>query len=169
VAFVPDPDAPGRHAQLRAALGDTPAALGPTVPLERAARSLARAQAAHILRHRGVLGDEALVVADDHLPALLLHGDGPLGADLAARALAPLEALKPAARERLAETLRAWLDAPGQIQRIAGRLHVHPQTVRYRVAQLRDLFGEGLDDPETRFELALAVRLAGETVPYDAA
>lgn len=41
---------------------------------------------------------------------------------------------------------------------MAAALHVHPQTVRYRLAQLRDIFGEALDDPATRFELSLAVR-----------
>jgi DNA-binding PucR family transcriptional regulator len=35
---------------------------------------------------------------------------------------------------------------------------VHPQTVRYRMAQLRDLFGARLDDHDARFELALALR-----------
>ncbi|MDX6703089.1 MAG: hypothetical protein QOF26_3315, partial [Baekduia sp.] len=54
---------------------------------------------------------------------------------------------------------RAWLDEPGQVSRVAERLGVHPQTVRYRMAQLRDLFGERLDDPEARFELALALRV----------
>ena len=37
-------------------------------------------------------------------------------------------------------------------------LDVHPQTVRYRVKQLRELFGERLEDPEARFELSLALR-----------
>jgi DNA-binding PucR family transcriptional regulator len=36
---------------------------------------------------------------------------------------------------------------------------VHPQTVRYRLRQLRELYGERLDDPEARFELALALRV----------
>ena len=76
----------------------------------------------------------------------------------AERALAPLAGLRPAARARLSATLRAWLDHPGQVQPVAERLHVHPQTVRYRVAQLRELFGERLDDPDARFELALALR-----------
>ena len=57
-----------------------------------------------------------------------------------------------------ATTLRAWLDHPGQVTRVAGELHVHPQTVRYRVAQLRELFGERLEDADARFELALALR-----------
>src|SRR3954451_14599337 len=159
LAFVPDPDGPGRAQQLRSALSETPAALGPPVPLERAAGSLTRARAAFDLLDRSLLDGDSPVLADDHLPSLLLHGDGVLAADLAQRALAPLDGLRPASRERLLETLRAWLDAPGQVQRVAGRLHVHPQTVRYRVAQLRDLFGERLDDPDARFELALALRV----------
>src|SRR3954453_12236529 len=161
VAVAPDPDAPGRHAELRTALDGAPAALGPTVGLERAARSLTRAQAALGLVETGLLdAGDGLVVADEHLPELLLHGDGALAGDLAARALAPLQELREGARERLTETLRAWLDEPGQVTRVAERLHVHPQTVRYRVAQLRELLGDRLDDPEARFELALAVRVS---------
>jgi hypothetical protein len=159
IAFVPDPDAPGRRAQLEAALRDAPAALGPTVPLGRAAHSLARARAAQALVAEGLLASASLAVADEHLPALLLHGgDASLAADLATRALAPLEDLRAGPRARLTETLRAWLDHPGQVQRVAGELHVHPQTVRYRLAQLRELFGERLEDAEARFELALALR-----------
>jgi DNA-binding PucR family transcriptional regulator len=37
-------------------------------------------------------------------------------------------------------------------------LHLHPQTARYRIARLRDLLGEQLDDPDARFELELALR-----------
>ena len=127
--------------------------------IERAPVSLARARAAHALVLEGRVDGGPVVIADEHLPALLLHGgDGTLAADLAASALAPLADLKPGARARLRATLRAWLDHPGQVTRVAGDLHVHPQTVRYRVAQLRELFGERLDDPEARFELALALR-----------
>jgi hypothetical protein len=159
VAWLPDPEAPGRRAQLEAALEGMPAALGPAVALARAAHSLARARAAHALVLEGRLPGEAVVAADDHLAELLLHGgDTTLAADLAARALAPLHELRPKAAARLRETLRAWLDHPGQVQAVAERLHVHPQTVRYRVAQLRELFGERLDDPDARFELALALR-----------
>ena len=41
---------------------------------------------------------------------------------------------------------------------VAQALHVHPQTVRYRLAQLREAFGDDLDDPDARFELELALR-----------
>jgi DNA-binding PucR family transcriptional regulator len=41
---------------------------------------------------------------------------------------------------------------------MAAELGVHPQTVRYRLRQLRELFGTALEDPDARFELALALR-----------
>ncbi len=159
IAWVPDPEAPGRRAQLHAALDGAPAVLGPPVALARAPHSLARATAAYALRAEGRLGDGDLVAADDHLAALVLHGGDPsLAADLAARVLAPLGDLRPKSAERLRETLRAWLDHPGQVATVAERLHVHPQTVRYRVAQLRELFGEALEDADARFEMSLALR-----------
>jgi hypothetical protein len=159
IAWVPDPQAPGRRAQLESGLDGVPAALGPAVALGRAPLSLARARAAHALVLDGVVDGSGLVVADEHLPELLLHGgDRSLAADLAAGALAPLDELRPGPRGRLRATLRAWLDHPGQVTRVAGELHVHPQTVRYRVAQLRELFGDRLEDPDARFELALALR-----------
>jgi hypothetical protein len=159
IAWVPDPQAPGRRAQLEAALDGAPAALGPAVVVERSPLSLVRARAAHALVLDGHIGGGALVDADEHLPTLLLHGgDGALASDLAARALAPLDELRPGARTRLRATLRAWLDHPGQVTVVAGELHVHPQTVRYRVAQLRELFGDALEDADARFELALALR-----------
>jgi hypothetical protein len=165
LAFVPDPEAPGRHAELTNALDGMPAALGPTVPLDRAAGSLARAQAAFGLQDSGVLPASSPLVCDEHLPTLMLHGDGALAADLAARALAPLDGVRAGARARLTETLRAWLDEPGQVSRVAERLRVHPQTVRYRMAQLRELFGDRLDDADARFELALALRVSSATAP----
>jgi PucR-like helix-turn-helix protein len=159
IAWVPDPQAPGRRGQLESGLDGVPAALGPAVALGRAPLSLARARAAHALVLDGVVERGGLVVADEHLPALLLHGgDRSLAADLAAGALAPLDELRPGPRGRLRATLRVWLDHPGQVTRVAGELHVHPQTVRYRVAQLRELFGDRLEDPDARFELALALR-----------
>ena len=37
-------------------------------------------------------------------------------------------------------------------------MHVHPQTVRYRLRQVDDLFGDQLRDPDRRFELEIALR-----------
>ena len=96
--------------------------------------------------------------AEEHLPALVIAADPALAAELSEQRLAPLAELPEGPRERLTETLRAWLDRPGQVQAVAAELDVHPQTVRYRVKQLRELFGERLEDPEARFELSLALR-----------
>jgi hypothetical protein len=101
-----------------------------------------------------------LIIADEHLPSLLLAAAPAIAADLARSRLAPLDGLAEGPRERLAITLRAWLDRPGQVQAVAAALDVHPQTVRYRLKQLRELFGARLEDPEARFELSLALRAA---------
>jgi len=151
--FVPDPDAPGRRRQLEAALAGERAAIGPTVPWPEAGTSLARAASAFRLP-----GGGALVVAEEHLAAMLLAADPALAAALAAARLAPLHGLAGAQRERMEATLCAWLDRPGQVQAVGAVLGVHPQTVRYRLARLRELFGDALEDPEARFELALALR-----------
>ena len=37
---------------------------------------------------------------------------------------------------------------------------MHPQTVRYRMGQLRELYGERLDDPATLLDLTLALGVA---------
>jgi PucR C-terminal helix-turn-helix domain/GGDEF-like domain len=164
VVMLPDPSGPGRRRALETALAGVRAALGPAVAWPDAATSLRRAAAAYRLPIGGLSpsssGESSVVVADDHLPALLLAAEPALASDLARTRLAPLETLAAAPRERLQATLRAWLDRPGQVQAVAGELGVHPQTVRYRLKQLRDLFGERLEDPDARFELSLALRAA---------
>ena len=162
VVLLPDPEGPGRRKTLETASDGRHAALGPAVAWPEVATSLRRAAAAYRLSVQGRLSPtgQSLVVADDHLPALLLAAEPALAADLARSRLAPLDTLGPGPRERLAATLRAWLDRPGQVQAVAAELDVHPQTVRYRLKQLRELFGARLEDPEARFELALALRAA---------
>jgi hypothetical protein len=157
-ALVPDPFAPGRRAELERALGDVAAALGPEVGPAEAPRSAERARLALDLLARGAPGAK-LVVAGEHLLDLILGRDPELASELAARRLAPLDGLAPAARARLLETLGAWLDAHGEARPAAAALHVHVQTVRYRLGQLRDLLGDALDDPGARLELALALRV----------
>lgn len=158
--IVPDPEAPGRRGELAAVVGDATFAIGPAVDWRDAVLSLERAQAALRLAAEGVIGGGAPVVADDHPVELLLHADRRLARDLSARALTPLDGLTPAARERLSTTLLAWVAHQGRTEAVARALHVHPQTVRYRLARLRELFGDALDDPDSRFELELALRVA---------
>ncbi len=86
-------------------------------------------------------------------------GDGELARALVSRRLAALAPLPGPERERLLDTLGAWLAHQRHTPTIATRLHVHPQTVRYRIGRLRELLGEVLDTPDGRFELELALRM----------
>jgi hypothetical protein len=154
VLVLPDPDAPGLRARLEAALDDRRAGLGPSLPWQEAAASFTRATAA--LRLPG----DGLVVAGEHLLDLVLHADESLARDLASGALAPLAGLRDSERERLAETLHAWLEHDRQPSRAGQALGVHPHTVRYRLRRARALFGPALDEPARRLELHAALRLA---------
>lgn len=162
-ALLADPDGPGTRAELEAGLRGAPAALGPAVPWQETARSAERAALALPLA-RAPAEDDGIVIADDRLLDLLLVRDAALASELAERALAPLDQLPGATRERLRATLQAWLDSHGHARSAAEMLHVHVQTLRYRLAQLQDVFGdEVLDDPEGRLELALALRIDSRT------
>ncbi len=123
-----------------------------------AGRSLRWATRALGLMGRGILPRQGVVRCADHLSTLLLYGDEPLLAQLQARALAPLDTVSAGQRPRLAETLLAWLLSGSNVPDVAARLHIHPQTVRYRLRQLEKLFGDALHDPDTRLDLVLALR-----------
>ncbi|MFI7403819.1 PucR family transcriptional regulator [Streptomyces sp. NPDC049541] len=158
--LLPDPDGSGRFGgrAFTLALRGRPAAIGPTVPLTEAAQSLRWAARALRLMGRGILPRQGVVRCADHLSTLLLHGDEPLLAQLGTRVLAPLDTATEGQRPRLAETLLAWLLSGSNVPDVAARLHIHPQTVRYRLRQLEKLFGEALHDPGTRLDLILALR-----------
>lgn len=154
--IVPDPDAPGRRAELERALRTgARAALGTTVDWQQASLSFMRARSTLAL---GL--DRPLVGARELAGDLLLAGDPVLASELAADRLAPLHSLTPASRERLSQTLNAWLAEQGRLAPVARRLGIHPQTARYRVGRLRELFGDALDDPEQRFWLEVALRVS---------
>jgi PucR-like helix-turn-helix protein len=163
--LIPDPDGPGRPAALdralrHQALGGRLAVIGPSVPLARAAQSLRWARQARALVQAGVIPDgNGPVRCDQHLSTLLILADQDLAAALSDRRLAPLARLRPGQRDRIAETLLAWLQLGENAAEVAQRIHVHPQTVRYRLRQITDLFGDQLRDPGTRFELQLALRI----------
>jgi DNA-binding PucR family transcriptional regulator len=151
VLLVPDLD--GRHrGQLRSALQGRRALVGPARPWLLAESSYRRA-----LRARDLTVDDAVVDTDEHLVELVLTADREAAADLRRHALAPLAGLRPNTAERLAETLRSWLLHQGQRDAVAADLFVHAQTVRYRMTQLRELYGDRLNDPATILELTVAL------------
>jgi hypothetical protein len=163
--LVPDPDGPGRAAVIDQALRGWLAVIGPSVPLRRAAASLRWARQTLALCRRGIIatgppgGDAAGPLrADRHLSTLLLLADEELARTLCAARLAPLDRLRPGQRDRIAETMLSWLLLGENAAEVAQRIHVHPQTVRYRLRQIHELFGDQLRDPGCRFELQQALR-----------
>jgi hypothetical protein len=176
--LIPDPDQAGRMATAARALAGWSAAAGPAEPLARAAASLRWARRALQLADRGIItgrhpdshGPDAhgpdsrlprhrgLIRCDEHLASLMIFGDEELTQALCAARLAPLQRLRPAQRDRLAGTLLIWLQHGCNANEVAARMHVHPQTVRYRLRQVDDLFGDQLRDPDRRFELEIALR-----------
>jgi hypothetical protein len=155
---VRDADGPGRRAELERACAGRTAALGPTVGLDGARASWERARSGLAALRAGALEQELCVVAEHLTEIAFFEAREPLR-ELANRRLAPLDGLSPTTRDRMTETLKAYLDHRGNAPAMAAALHVHPQTVRYRLKKLRDLFGESLEDPEARFELETAVRV----------
>jgi hypothetical protein len=59
-----------------------------------------------------------------------------------------------------AQTLLTYLDAGGDVARAAAGLHVHENTLRYRLRRLQERFGIDLDDPDTRLVTWLQLRTA---------
>jgi hypothetical protein len=157
VLVLPDPDGPGRAAAIDRVLHGCRAAIGPAVPLAHAARSLRWASQALALSRRGILGGDPVRCAD-HLSTLLLLADADLARALLRSQLAPLDRLRPGQRERVAQTMLAWLELGQNAAEVAQHLYVHPQTVRYRLRQIQELFGDRLRDPRCRFELVIALR-----------
>ena len=162
VGIVPVPTA---LARVRDALRDAHAVLGPTVPWAKVGRSYRRARSVGALLESGRIasrkGPPTLVLAADHLSDEVVHANPEAAEDLAAAVLGPIERLPASRRARQLETLRAWLDARGHGPRMAEALHLHAQTVRYRVARLRETLDVDLDDPDARFALELALRWRG--------
>ncbi|WP_020671158.1 helix-turn-helix domain-containing protein [Amycolatopsis nigrescens] len=156
--LVPGETSGSRLATVGATMPDCRLAIGPAVPPEAAADSLRWARRALVLADRGVLPGRRVLRCDEHLATLLLHADDGLVDRLRQRVFAPLAELTAKQRDRLIETLRAWLDAQGSVLDVAAGLKVHPQTVRYRMRQLQAAFGDRLDDPVLRFEMELVLR-----------
>ena len=155
--LVPDAHGRRRTTVLRA-IADRDAIAGPPRPWLEVASSYARALRARELG----LGPDT----EASLTELVLTADPEALADLREQALAPMKSVRPGTAEKLAETLRAWLLHHGRREAVATQLFVHPQTVRYRMGQLRELYGDRLDDPE--FVLLLTVALGTNRAGYGA-
>ena len=160
--LVPDMEGRDRRRLLRVLAGKH-AVVGPPRPWLAARASYLRA--ARVVDLVPAPDTPAPLDTEDHLVDVVLGADPDALADLRTRVLEPLSELRPATAQRLGETLRSWLLHQGRRDDVAADLHVHAQTVRYRMGQLRDLYGDRLDDPQVVLELLLALHpRAGEDV-----
>ncbi|HEX6511900.1 MAG TPA: helix-turn-helix domain-containing protein, partial [Chloroflexota bacterium] len=60
---------------------------------------------------------------------------------------------------QLLPTLEAFFNANGNLSKTADLLFVHRNTLMYRLKRIEELTGSSLDDPETRFDLQLALKM----------
>lgn len=106
-------------------------------------------------------GRRVATLGDIQVEALMLElrdlasarGDRPTGA------LARLLDYDRRHQSNLVETLRAWLDAFGDVTAAAESLFVHPNTFRYRLRRLAEVGEIDLDDPDQRFAAMLQLRV----------
>jgi PucR C-terminal helix-turn-helix domain/GGDEF-like domain len=100
-------------------------------------------------------------LADVHAQVLLVelrdlaaaHGDRPTGP------VARLAAYDAEHDTNLVATLRAWLDAFGDVAAASAAMYVHPNTFRYRLRRVTEVSGIDLADPEQRFGAMLQLRV----------
>lgn len=64
---------------------------------------------------------------------------------------------------RYGESVASYLDASGDTAAAARHLHVHPNTLRYRLRRARELFGVDLADPAVRLLADIGLRLGRRT------
>ena len=79
-----------------------------------------------------------------------------------------LQALSDYDQERgaaLVDTLERYLQRFGDVRAAADDLHIHPNTLRYRIGRAEEILGMSLEDPDARLLLQIqllvrAIRLA---------
>jgi len=155
---VPDAHGPGRLKQLRDAVGHKPASLGGAVAPNRLGDSWNLARTAMSAAEAGAIPSGGLIRAEEHLVDLALFNSRDLIGRLRDRTLEPMSGLTPKARSRMTETALAYIEERGNATEMARSLGIHPQTARYRIARLREIYGNRLDQPPERLALELSLR-----------
>jgi hypothetical protein len=80
--------------------------------------------------------------------------------ELAELVLEPVAHLTPNRRAAVLETLEAYLDSGSSVGAVADALHLHRQSVNYRMQNVRRLFGSRLMSANGRLALHIAVKAA---------
>ena len=101
------------------------------------------------------------VVRYEQVPIAVLLASAPdAAAGVAHAILGPVLALPAPECELLIGTLRAWFADDGATSAAAAKLHVHRNTVRYRLRRIEELTGRSLVRPTGVAELHLALEAA---------
>ncbi|MGP2435913.1 PucR family transcriptional regulator [Streptomyces sp. JW3] len=157
-------------ATLRRHLG-TPVQAAVSAPVDRLADvPAARAEADRVLTVLARDPDRAVATYQDARASVVLHRILELlreRPDIRDPALEPLLAHDRRHGSQLCASLLGYLDAFGDVRAVAARMHVHPNTLRYRVRRAVDLTGIDLDDPEQRLITALELRRGLDVDPTD--
>ncbi|XRQ14687.1 helix-turn-helix domain-containing protein [Actinomadura welshii] len=147
VARLPGPEALGGGPACPLLVAAPPVPPAAVAPMYALGRRALRAGAAAGLAGLRALTDLALLTAAE--------GEPELGALLAAELPAGLDPDDPFHVE-LAGTGLAYLDHGGRIEPTAAALHVHGNTVKYRIRRLQELTGRPLLDPSSGAAVARA-------------
>jgi purine catabolism regulator len=113
------------------------------------AQAVAEARAALAVAREGVVAYESLGLADALL-ALLPNGRG----ERIDGVLAPLRHERP----EVLQTLRSYFEHDLDIMACARALHLHPNSLRYRLAKIEKALGRSLRSPDTIADVYLALR-----------
>ena len=105
-------------------------------------------------------GSVEVVRFEQHPLAVLLASSPDQARQLAEAVLGPIMELAPEDRAVVIETARTWLAAGGSTSTAARELHVHRNTVRYRVRRLEEVTGRDLALPVDAAELYVALECA---------
>lgn len=116
-------------------------------------------RALRVLRSRRS-GSRVARLDDVHLEALLLElADLVPPGDIPSGPVARLAAYDRAHQSSLLETLRAWLDALGDVGTASAAMFVHANTFRYRLRRVAEVGQLDLGDPNARLAAMLQLRL----------
>src|SRR5262249_9055907 len=128
-------------------------------------------RALRVLRANNGIGRRVARLADIHVEALILElrdmvaarGDRPTGP------VGRLIDYDTEHQTNLVETLRAWLEAFGDVIAAAAAMYVPPNTFRYRLRRLAEVGQIDLTDPGARFAAMLELRIVSSSPRQPAA
>ena len=146
----------GARSPLPGLSGDVVLAMAPPTPRADLATALDDMRRLADLGRR--LGRTGVMMVDELLPELLLDSAPRVADALRQRALGPLETDRPRRSADLVQTLSVYVDASLDRRLAAERLHVHPNTLDYRLRQVQELTGLDVHRPEDLVLVMLALR-----------